>query len=494
MAASFVGKLPPMDAAIAFFLAFQVQDKSGTGMVPLDLNDEQREVIQALYTLSYLVVLKARQVGISTSIAAFVLLCCINCDNLPCAIVANDWDNAKGLLAKIKAWAEKLGIKVLGDTEHAVFSNGSTIDAKSATSTTEAGTPKLGKSKSYALIWMTEGASWPLSTARDQRSSLLATALEGALVIDESTGEPGTSNPFHVTWDAAPEESKLFLSVEKSKIYRASPSLITDEEWAELQADYGFTQRDSAAWWLHAATKGKYAGTPLATMARSFPVTVEQAWTQKEGLAIERAVPVDVVEDGHWNHYPGATDDEPCILGVDTAKGTGGDSSSLVFISQITGRVLRTWRDNRTLTPDFRTIACAAIRKYKPAATVVESNGVGTTMYQDLARDLGAEGFVIVEGIASNTRARDGDKTKRLQIVKQLIESGAVPIGGHLLDEANDSRQDTKGKSVGRDDCILALSWAVKARADFPFVAPLIKPDPRGTYSMALNGRVRGPY
>jgi hypothetical protein len=379
-------------------------------------------------------------------------------------------------------------------SEGITFSNGSLIDVKSATTTTESGTPKLGKSRSYALVWMSEGASWPLSTATDQRASLLATALEGALVIDESTGEPGTSNPFHITWDAAPEESRLFLSVEMSKVYRADPNLITDDEWAELQHDYGFTRRDTAAWWLHAATKGKFAGTPLATMARSFPVTVEHAWTQKEGLAIERAQQVDVVEDGHWNHYPGATDDEPCILGVDTAKGTGGDSSSLVFISQITGRVLRTWRDNRTLTPDFRTIACAAVRKYRPVATVVESNGVGTTMYQDLARDLGAEGFVIIEGIASNTRARDGDKTKRLQIVKQLIESGAVPIGGHLLDEANDSRQDTKGKSVGRDDCILALSWAVHARALFPFVAPLIKPDPRGTYTLDSGRRKQGPY
>jgi hypothetical protein len=74
MGATLVGKLPPLHAAVAFFQALKVQDKGGTGMVPLDLNDEQREIIQALYTLSYLVVLKARQVGISTAIAAFVLL------------------------------------------------------------------------------------------------------------------------------------------------------------------------------------------------------------------------------------------------------------------------------------------------------------------------------------------------------------------------------------------------------------------------------------
>lgn len=492
MPASFVGKLPSVDAAIAFFRALHVLDKRGTGMVPLELNDEQRDVLHALYALSLIVVLKARQVGISTVIAAYVLLCCIVVDDLPCVVAANDWDNAKGLLKKIRNWAVKLGIKLVVDKDDEIaFSNGSSVDAKSATSTNEAGTPKLGKSKSYALIWMSEGAAWPLSTARAQRSSLLATRLEGALVIDESTGEPGKSNPFHITWDAAPEESQLFFSVEMSRIYRADPKLISDEEWAVLQAEYKFTQRDSAAWWLNEASRN---GTSLADMARSFPVTVEQAWTAKEGLAIERATEVDVVVDGEWNHYPGATDAEPCILGVDTAKGTGGDSSALVFISQITGRVLRTWRSNTTLTPDFRRIACEAVRKYKPAATVVESNGVGTTMYQDLARDLGGERFVIVEGIASNTRARDGDKTKRLQIVKQLIESGAVPVGGHLLDECNDSRQDSRGKSVGRDDCILALSWAVKARADYPYVAPRLRKDVREIYVYDPLGGTRSRY
>jgi len=490
--ASFVGKLPPIDVATNFFRALAVLDKRGTGLVPLELNDEQREVLQALYTLSLLVILKARQVGISTVIAAFVLLCMIECDNLPCVLVANDWDNAKFLLKKVRDWAVRLGIKLVVDSkdEGIAFTNGSLLDIKSATTTSEAGTPKLGKSRSYALIWMTEGASWPLATARAQRASLLATKLGDPLVIDESTGEPGKTNPFRITWDAAPEECQLFLSVERSRIYRANPALITDEEWSILQADYGFTQRDVAAWWLHEASRN---GTSLADMARSFPVTVEQAWTAKEGLAIERATEVEVVVDGDWNHYPGATDDEPCICAIDTAKGTGGDSSSLVFTSQVTGRVLRTWRSNTTLTPDFRKIACAAVRKYRPAATVVESNGVGTTMYQDLAADLGAEGFVIVEGIASNTRARDGDKTKRLQTLKQLVESGAIPVGGHLLDECNDSRQDAKGKSVGRDDCLLALSWAVKARADYPYVAPRLRKDPRNVYVYDA-GRTKAPY
>ena len=80
-----------------------VQETASVG--PWVLNAEQREVLQALCEHRRVIILKGRQVGISTVCCLYDLAFAIAHPGVNVAVVADTEDKSIGLLAKIKSWA-----------------------------------------------------------------------------------------------------------------------------------------------------------------------------------------------------------------------------------------------------------------------------------------------------------------------------------------------------------------------------------------------------
>ena len=436
------------------------------------INDEQREVLRAIVEHERVIVLKGRQMGVSTISLLAVLAFAVANPGVPCAVVADTREKAQGLLARLAGWCDQLEITLSSRNKGSIELDNAgpdgvrtTIDALSAVSRAEGGESRVGRSKSYGFIHCSELAFW-LSDAAVFRG-LTSTALPGARIVIESTAS-AADNLFRALWNGKSDDGwhRVFLPVERHAVYRAAPDVIDDETWEKLQAPrYGFTRRDTAAWWW-TRMRGHFAGDETGAM-REYPQLPEHCFSFAKGRWILKYLEAHPRQEGSWDaegkRYQGwhvyreAWGDEGLVFGVGVAAGGGGDSSAIVVLSMLTGTIVATWMSHTTSLPDFVEVIKDAGEKYRPMTVIVESNGVGIGVHETLKQ------FSTMH----ITEQRSGEeKHMRLQRLKLAIEQHVVPIGPEIIAEAKASRIEPptgpKGRPnyEGRDDCLNALSFA----------------------------------
>lgn len=473
-------QLPVYERALAVAEGLTVLDQETGTYVPFRLNREQRRILRTALRTKRLVIGKGRQVGCSTVVAFLMMLVAVMNPGMPCCIVADLEENATNILGKIKHWLSEIGVGlVVSNVTGIVLENGASIDARSAISRAEDGESRVGRSRSYGFIHATEMAFW--LSAQAVWAGLTATPLLNALYVVESTGSPG-DGLFKDIFEGAGWE-RLFFGIEQHEAYRTDPRSIDDATWLALQSEFGFTRRDSAAWWhqkLHVDFRGD-----TFRMLREYPVAPVHMFTFREGQHIRRwrLAPACIV-DGFWNYYvPPETIDEPVVLGVDTAAGIGKDASALALLGHRTGRVLATYQRNDLPIPDFIELVKATITRFRPITIAVESNGVGMAVWQAVSSMRGAW--------EQKSSASNGELFTRRDLLREAIETGALEIGGHLVSEAKTSVINAKGKFEGADDVLSALSFAwVFARAN-PYKAPPPVVDRTTTFVAPTFGKKR---
>lgn len=431
----------------------------------LALNVEQRHVLEALYRHRRVIVLKGRQVGISTVCCLHDVFFAVANPGISVAIVADTAEKAQGLLGKCSSFAKQCGVQLTVENVKTItLENGSTIDALSAVSHAEDGESRVGRSKSYALIHASEMAFW--NNAHAVFAALTSTALPNARIVIESTAS-AAETLFRQIWDGLRNGwHHVFLSIERHLAYRAPPESITDEEWAHLQAEYGFNNRASAAWWQQKLSQD-FAGD-VHRCLREYPVQAQHAFSYAEGRWILAHEVAEVRTEGPWQIY--REPDGMTVLGVDTAAGVGSDSSAIAVLDRVTGAVIATYKRNDISIPDFIREIKAACDRFNPTAVVVESNGVGAAVYQELSMTR----WAVFEQISNWA---NGEKLVRLNRIKVLIETGKMRVGPDLLHEIRHSVVDRKGRYEGPDDLINALSFAIKWVEGMPHRPPKQAPD-----------------
>lgn len=435
----------------------------------------QLDVLQEIIDHERTIVLKGRQMGVSTVTLLAVLVFAVANPGVPCAIVADTREKAQGLLARLAGWCAQIGIEVGASNKGTLeMANAgpdgvcTVIDALSAVSRADAGESRVGRSKSYGFIHASELAFW-LSDAAVFRG-LLSTALPGARVVVESTAS-AADNLFRALWNGGDEGDnadwhRTFLPIERHPVYQRDPATIDEATWALLQtAKYGFTIRAVAAWWWH-KMRVDFAGDEAGAL-REFPQIPAHCFSFARGRWILTFVEATTTTDGAWDtktkryqgwhHYREQAPGEPVAFGVDVAAGHGGDSSAIVVLSLLTGTIIATWVSFSTSLPDLVEQVKDAAEKYRPETIVVESNGVGVGVYETLQQ---FSSWHVTEQNSGE------EKHFRLQRLKLAIEQGVVPIGPELIAEAKASRIEPPTGPKGRpryeglDDCLNALSFA----------------------------------
>lgn len=493
-------RLPSFVKLLRLARKLTVLDQATMRYVPFVLNQEQRFLLKTLLTHDRVRTGKGRQIGSSTVHALVLFGALLGNPGLPTCICADSWDNSEGIVAKIAHWArDDLGLKPATDNVRKLeLAHGASVVARTALQPSGAGEDgnkesRTGRSKSFGIVMGTERSFW-----RNAKAVWAAlTSASPLRVWDESTGAPG-DGAFRESFDVPGEMEdgwkRVFIGVEAHEHYRADPDSIDDATWEELRKKYGFTRRDSAAWWWR-KLRGDFAGD-VQRMLREFPVVPEHMFAFKEGQHITRWREVDVVVEGDWNFYRRVTrevyvdDDgkeiefdgfgEPVVLGVDTAHGLGGkaDASALGLVGQRTGRVLATFRSNKITIPSFQRLIDAVVERFRPVAIVVESNGPGAAVWQHcMLKHAGA--------VEQWSGAGDGEVWERRDQLRDAIETGELPIGGHLVLEAGSSnvlrRVGPDGRVrpvfVGMDDVLSAVSFARKWIGENPVEADAAEPD-----------------
>lgn len=408
---------------VQFIKRLKIINKDGK-LVSLLPNNEQVEIIQALETGEPTLILKGRQIGSSTIVAAyFFWKIYTSKEPTTFAILSHKLQSAKHLLSMHKTFYENLPkflqkeVEVNNTTELKFKDSGAKILAVSA------GAEGGIRSFTCSYLHISEYTFSP--NPQELKATALNALNNGQLVIES------TANYFNdalhqewIKWTRGEAKWKaLFFPWFTHHEYRMNPdgptTLSEDEE--SIKAKYGLAL-EQILW-----RREKISKIGLDKFKREFPASIDDAYSQtgnvyfkEEDFEDIHLVPVDPVE---FNRFSKADKDDAYAIGVDVAAGVNRDYSVIYVVSKKTYNLVAVYR-SRLIVP----IALAAriqeiATEYNNALVLVESNNFGNVVLNEL-RHLGYYNIWSQDGKDWITTSKS--KTEMFEGLKEVIQSGYI--------------------------------------------------------------------
>ena len=178
------------------------------GKIKFDLYDFQESMLGEFTSNRYNIILKSRQLGISTLSAGYSLWLMLFNNDKNILVIAKDKDTAKNLVTKVRVMYSNLPqwlkTKVTEDNKLSlVFQNGSQIKAVAATS-------EAGRSEALSLLILDEAAF--IDNIDDIWTAAQQTLATGGDCIALSTPN-GVGNWFHKQWIDAEDGTNNFNTI-----------------------------------------------------------------------------------------------------------------------------------------------------------------------------------------------------------------------------------------------------------------------------------------
>lgn len=210
------------------------------GKIPFNLFDFQERVLEEFQENQYNVILKARQMGMSTLVAGYALwLMTFNTDK-NVLVVALKRDVARNLLKKTKIMHENLPSflrinRAVNNRLSMMLENGSQMSVESTTGNS-------GRSESLSLLIIDEAAF--IKNARELWSGIQATlsASYGDAIVVSTPSNIGTW--FHETWTSAISGSKLINSTENKEIWEG----VGDNDFHPIKLHWSLHPERGTSW------------------------------------------------------------------------------------------------------------------------------------------------------------------------------------------------------------------------------------------------------
>jgi hypothetical protein len=319
-------------------------------------------------------ILKARQLGISTYIAARLYHRTINTQGSRCLIVGHEKRASSNLFQLVKRFHDHLPDDLrpsigTSNAEELIFDR---LDAGYlVTVATHEG---AGRSATAQMLHASETAFWPdLPT---QMAALLQTVPDGAgtEIIIETTANG--YNDFHKLWRKAEagesEFMPIFLPWSLAPEYRAKPAegFSMDTEESRL-AELHNLDAEQIAW---RRSKISQLGSP-EYFSQEYPIVASEAFISS---SFDSFIPADLVLRARKEKIDPYG---PLIVGVDPA-GMGADRTSIAFRRGHCITKVESWRGLDTMEVTGR--VARIIREEKPAKVNIDVGGLGIGVYDRL--------------------------------------------------------------------------------------------------------------
>lgn len=221
-------KPPPLDAWIGGEVTIEEPQGEAVSIIPFALWPKQREALDVIKNQAQVIILKARQLGMSWLVIAYAIWLCIYHANKLVMVFSKDQDSANEMIRRAKGIYQRLTNKPTALTTDNVaeigWSNGSRIKAFAATK-------HAGSSFTASLTILDEFAK--MDYAESLYTAVKPTIADGGKMIIISTGN-GEENPFHRLWQAAVKRVNRFYALFLD--WRARPDR-TAEWYAAQEAD-----------------------------------------------------------------------------------------------------------------------------------------------------------------------------------------------------------------------------------------------------------------
>jgi len=453
-----------------FVRLLRIKDKQTGELVPFEANPAQRRLWSLMDDSNRVIVLKARQVGISTAVRAWQFHRAYCAERpLNFAVLSFHDRSARNLRRMDRAWLE--GLPRLLQRPLAIDSATDSIFADTRAGFSSFTTGGRGGTRSFEFSGghLSEFAFY--TDPDEVLAQSLSTVGAGPLVIESTVDAPGDA--FHRLIEGAPANGWSLFTYWwwEHRPYRDEalpPDWDRTEAERQLADQYGLD--DAQLWWRRqqVATLGE------AKFRREYPACLDDCFLAREGGYFEQDLleAISVIDPRQPS--------DPCeleapqlgdryVMGVDVSGGHGGDASALCVLSVATGQAVFAERSNR-MSPKLwahRVIQVAS--RYNNALALVESNNHGHAVLLELEacgyRHLWTrDGRPWVTTLQSKLELWDGAR-EALRLAQVLDRATWMELRGLTIPPGKVAPEAPTG---AHDDAAMAYALAVRCLRDVP--------------------------
>ena len=328
------------------------------GKVPFHLYPFQEKTLADLVKNDYNVILKSRQLGISTLTAGYSLWLMTFHSDKNILVIATKQETAKNLVTKVRvmhsnlpSWLKNTCIE---DNKLSLrYKNGSQIKATSATA-------DAGRSEALSLLILDEAAFIP--KVDDIWTASQQTLATGGRAIVLSTPN-GVGNFFHKTWVAAESGESNFNFIQLP--WHLHPE--RDQAW-----------RDEQDKLLGPAQAAQECDCDFITSGMSVVDGKTLEWYQQ--TFCQDPVEKRGVDSNYWIwEYPNPN--KTYVVSADVARGDGSDYSALHVIDIDNLTQVAEYK-GKLNTKDFGNFCVQVATEYNDALLIIENNSIGWAAIQ----------------------------------------------------------------------------------------------------------------
>lgn len=412
-----------------------IRTKAGS-VQPLRLNrsqaflheklEEQRERTGKVRAL----VLKARQVGISTYIGGRFYWRITHSTGYRAFILTHLDEASDNLFGMAKRFHDNCPDLVKPETGKSNAKELFFCRLDSGYKVGTAGSAEVGRSQTIQLFHGSEVAFWPNAQSHAAGIRQAVADQHGTEVIFESTAN-GIGNVFHAEWKAAERGDSDYEAIfipwfwHEEYACAAEPDWTIPEAWAEYERLFGLT-RDQTYWaWRKnremCVSAGGSPDEPCWLFRQEYPATADEAFqTSGADAFISASAVIRARKNRDVEGYG------PIILGVDPARG-GGDKTGIIDRQgrRLGGHVCKRldYADLMATAGEIQAIA----RQVKPAKIVIDTTGLGAGLY-DRLRELMGDSLVEPVNFGSkayNAKAYANRRAEMWDLMRQWFDDAA---------------------------------------------------------------------
>jgi len=414
-----------------FISRLKIIDKDGK-LVTLDINSEQYKILEALLTEEDCLFLKARQIGSSTIVAAYLFwIQYISAEPITIAILSHKLASSKHLLEMHKTFYHNLPdflkrpVKETA-TELKYLDTGAGIVAVSAEG--------KGGMRSFTCSYL-QISEYAFAPNPDELKATALSALNNGQLVIESTanffndalhqevlkaekGEAKWNYSFFAWFD----HEEYSLEIPEDEVIEWTPQEL------ELQRKHSLTNEQ--LYWR----REKESKLGRDKFKREFPANIEDAYSITGNTYLtsdDFGVDVIRIEPREWNIFEEPDSDDQYAIGVDVSAGVGRDWSVIYILSKKTNQMVATWRSNETSPVVLADRIINKAIEYNNALVLVESNNVGAVTLNELNHMGYYKIWKTPEGKDWLTTLKS--KTQMFENLKTKIQQGHVRILDNIL-------------------------------------------------------------
>jgi len=332
----------------------------GQGLISFKTYDYQTELLETFNDYRFTIILKARQLGISTIVAGYIAWMLLFHRDKNVLIVATKLNTAANLVRKVKGiikhlppWLKIANIDV--DNKNSFeLSNGSQVKASSTSG-------DAGRSEALSLLVIDEAAH--IDNLTDLWTGLYPTISTGGRCIALSTPY-GVGDWFHDTYVKADAGQNEFFPVNLH--WSVHPE--RDQIWFETETKNMSKRQIAQEYECNFNTSGETVidGDDIQRLKKNVR-------DPKYRTGVDR---------NYWI-WEECQSENTYLLVADVARGDGADSSTFHIFKLETMEIIAEYQGK--VTPDlFSEIIYTAGREYGNAMVVVENNSVGFAVLEKL--------------------------------------------------------------------------------------------------------------